>query len=70
MKVKVAVPNNLYGLCGRKATLDSRTELLQKLCESGDDRPGLPVPNSTYGLCGRKATLDSQTELLQSSEAV
>ena len=25
----------------------------QDLCESRDDRPGLPVPNSPYDLCGR-----------------
>ena len=70
MKVKVAVPNNLHGLCGRKATLNERRGLLQELCESRGGRPGLPAPNSPYGLCGRIATLDSRTELLESSEAV
>ena len=63
MKVEVAVlgslpvPNNPYGLCGRKATLNSK-EYTQELCESRGGRPGLPVPNNPYGLCGRKATLN------------
>ena len=46
------VPNSPYGLCGRKATLNSNSPTLraQELCESRGDRPGLPVPNSSYGL--------------------
>ena len=47
MKVKVAVPNNLHGLSGRKATLNERTGLLQELCESRGGRPGPPVPDSS-----------------------
>ena len=47
------VPNNPYGLCGRKATLNSWPFRAQELCES---RGGLRVPNSLYGLCGRNAT--------------
>ena len=58
-----AVPYSPYGLCGRKATLNTLIELRsvrgQELCESSrGGRPGLPVPNSPYGLCGRKATLN------------
>ena len=34
------------------------TSRAQNLCESRDDRPGLPVPNKPYGFCGRKATLN------------
>ena len=49
------VPNNPYGLCGRKATLNQSSG---DVCESGGGRPGLPVPNKPYGLCGRKATLN------------
>ena len=55
------VPKSPYGLCGRKATLNSNhalSERAQELCESRGGRPGLPVPNSPYGLCGRKATLN------------
>ena len=55
-------PNSSYGLCGRKATLNSNSPTLRatELCESRGGRPGLPVPvpNSPYGLCGRKATLN------------
>ena len=43
------VPNSPYGLCGRKATLNSNHSLpfiAQELCESRGGRPGLPVPNS------------------------
>ena len=37
------VPNSLYGLCGRKATLDSNgPNRAQELCEGGGGRPGLP----------------------------
>ena len=42
---------------GRKATLNEQARA-QKLCESGDGRPGLLAHNSPYGLCGRKATLN------------
>ena len=58
--MKMAVPNSAYGLCGRKATLNSNSFRfrVQELCESRGGRPGLPVPNSPYGLCGRKATLN------------
>ena len=57
------VPNNLYGLCGRKATLnlntvERETHGAQELCESRGGRPGLPVPNRPYGLCEHKATLN------------
>ena len=47
----------IYGLCGRKAALNSSCPRAQELCECLGGRPGLPVPNSSYGLCGRKATL-------------
>ena len=58
----VLVPNSLHGLCGRKATLNSRLGLCQKeLCESRGERPGLSISNSPYGLCGRKATLNSNS---------
>ena len=54
------VPNNPYGLCGRKATFNLNwSNRVQEVCESGGGRPGLPVPNSPYGLCGRKTTLNS-----------
>ena len=66
------VPDSLYGLCGRKASLKKkmkrRTEGDLELCESRGGRPGLPVPNSPYGLCGRKATLNLNPQ--QSSGAV
>ena len=52
------VPNSLYGLCGRKATLNLNELRGQELCESGGGRPGTPVPKSPYGLCRRKATLN------------
>ena len=57
------VPNKLYGLCRRKATLNLSWRLIraQELCESRCDRPGLPVPNRSHGFCGCKATLN-QTE--------
>ena len=55
-------PNSLYGLCARKATLNSANTRAQKLRESRGGRLGLPVPNSPYGLCGRKATLNSNTQ--------
>ena len=63
MKVEVVVlgfpvPNSLYGLCGRKTTLNIRA---QELCESRGGRPGLPVP---YGLCGRKAILNVRAQKL------
>ena len=53
------VSNNPYGLCGRKATLNSNSLGIRgrELCESEGGRPGLPVPNSPYGLRGREATL-------------
>ena len=60
------VPNNPYGLCGRKATLSLNSLSLvrsQELCESRGGRPGLPVPNSPYGLCGRKASLNWSTSI-------
>ena len=46
------VRNSPYGLCGRKATVNSWSFRAQELCES---RGGLRVPNSLYGLCGRNA---------------
>ena len=52
------VSNSPYGLCGRKATLNSTGSEL-RMCESRDCRPGLPFSNSPYGLCGRKTTLNS-----------
>ena len=45
------VPNNSYGLYGRKATLN-------ELCGSRGGRRGVHVPNNSYGLYGRKATLN------------
>ena len=33
---------------------------VQELCESRDDRPGLPVPNKPCGLRGRKATMNKR----------
>ena len=37
------VPNRAYGLCGRKATLNSSIDLrAQGMCESRGGRPGLP----------------------------
>ena len=52
MKVEVAVLGSPsltaspYGLCGRKATLNSANTRAQELCESRVGHPGLPVPNS------------------------
>ena len=42
------VPNNPYGLCGRKATLKkkNRGQRRSELRERGGGRPGLPIPNS------------------------
>ena len=45
------VPNSPYGLCGRKATLNSNVTIslrAQELCESLGGRPGLPVPNKLW----------------------
>ena len=57
------VPNKPYGLCGRKATLNSNfaTVRAQELCESRAGRPGLHVPNNSCGLCGRKAPLNESS---------
>ena len=70
MKVEVdvpglPVPNNPYGLCGRKATLNSNCTVseVRSCVKSGGGRPGLPVPNNPYGLCGRKATLNSNCSI-------
>ena len=52
------VLNGPYGLCGRKAALNSGGTRAQVLCESRGGRPGLPVPNSPYGFCGRIASLN------------
>ena len=58
VKVEI-VPNSPYGLCGRKAALNSAARVrAQELCGSRGGRPGLPVPSSPYGLCGRKARLN------------
>ena len=63
MKVEVAVPgfpvpNNPYGLCGRKATFEEGCGIRdQEQCDSRRGRPGFPVFNSPYGLRGREATL-------------
>ena len=51
------VPNNPYGLCGRKA------------CESRGGRPGLPVSNNPYGLCGRKAKLNLNLALTRGGDS-
>ena len=40
------VPNSPYGLCGRKAKLNSLCDRTQEPCESQGGRPGLTVPNS------------------------
>ena len=49
-KVEVAIPNSLYVLCGRKATLQEEEGCwilkAQELCESRGGRPGIPVPNT------------------------
>ena len=42
------VTNSPYGLCRRKATLNSLKA--QMLCESRGGRPGLPVANSLWSL--------------------
>ena len=64
------VPNILYDLCGRKATLNSNCIELrlraQEVCESRVGHPGLPVPNIPYGLCGRNATLNDESAELKS----
>ena len=49
------VPNNPYGLCGRKATLKVHPFRAQELCVKVE----VAVPNSPKGLCGRKATLNT-----------
>ena len=52
--------NNLYGLCGRKATLNLNTATAQELCESLYRLPELPIVNSNslYGLCAREAAIE------------
>ena len=41
------VPNSPYGLCGRRATLNSNSNIIvQELCESRGGRPGLSVLTS------------------------
>ena len=61
MKVVVAVPNSPYGLCGRKATLNSNSRVsVVRTCVKVEvavlSSPSLIY--SPYGLCGRKATLN------------
>ena len=59
--------NNPYGLCGRKATLNDRTNVwvskLRNCVKVEVDVPGFPLCNSPYGLCGRKATLNDRTNV-------
>ena len=57
---ELLVPNSLYGLCGRKATLNLNFQgfRAQELCESRGGRPGFPVPNSLCGIYGSRATLN------------
>ena len=50
---RLHVPDKPYGLCGRKASLNSVLVRAQELCESRSGRPGLHVPDKPYGLCGR-----------------
>ena len=53
------VPNSLYGLRGRKATLDSNGSNRARMCAKVEVAVlGSPVPNNPYGPCGRKATLE------------
>ena len=47
------VPNSLYGLCGRKATLNSGCPEFRSCVKVEVAVLGSPVPNSPYGLCGR-----------------
>ena len=73
MMVCIANSPHIYGLCGRKAILNSNhapSERTQELCESRGGRPGLPVPNSPYacGVCGRKATLNSNPHKFRAQE--
>ena len=54
------VPNSLYGLCGRKPTLDLNTTFSPQSsgAVSKSRWPSwVPVPNKLDGLTGRKATL-------------
>ena len=64
------VPDSPYGLCGRKAALNSNSVAFrpQERCESRGGCLGLPSPNSPYGLCGRKATLNSKLFRRQASK--
>ena len=67
MKVEVdvlgslPVPDSVYGLCGRRATLKKKNcggFRAKKLYEKSRWTSwALPVPDSVYGLCGRKVTL-------------
>ena len=54
------VPNNSYGLCGRKATFEEDVyhSELRSCVEIEMAVLSSSVPNNPYGLCGRKATLD------------
>ena len=52
------VPNSPYGLCGRKATLNSNSDTRSCVKVEVDVLGTIPVPNSPYGLCGRKAPLN------------
>ena len=54
----LTIPNSPYGLCGRKATLNSLCDRTREPCESRGGRPGLTVPNGPQGLCGRETTLN------------
>ena len=51
------VPVSPYGLCARKATLNSARVRAQEVCGGRGGR------NGPYGLCGRKATLNSKESL-------
>ena len=51
------VPVSPYGLCARKATLNSARVRAQEVCGGRGGR------NGPYGLCGRKAALNSKESL-------
>ena len=61
VKVEMAVlvyPSVIFHMVSVDINITERELRAQELCESRDDRSGLPDPNSPYGLCGRKATLN------------
>ena len=65
MKVEVVVldspvPNSPYGLCGRKAKLNSTALKARELCERRGGRPGLPSLTVLMAVKGLTSSFESE----------